>query len=93
MLWFNISSLLPSSSYICDFNTSYVVVQLCMYGEKIVFLNNFNTSYVVVQHAKAIGCLEKYFISIHLMLWFNFLKEVLMCAFTDFNTSYVVVQH
>ena len=73
MLWFN-----P------DFSKSYSVVlgfqYILCYGSTIptffitILIINFNTSYVMVQPHSGAGVKLLHFISIHLMLWFNFVK-------------------
>ena len=97
MLWFNkvrLSKVYKEP----NFNTSYVVVQPGYFDLYDKSGNDFNTSYVVVQPFKLVNFGGVFLISIHLMLWFNFLdlvksylldsfQYILCCGSTIFVTS------
>ena len=63
----------------CGKNQKFQYI-LC-YGSTIIYkqiphlLNNFNTSYVMVQLLDFSGAGCRFYISIHLMLWFNLQKQ------------------
>ena len=57
-------------------------------------ISHFNTSNVTIQQISAKRCPEFMWISIHLMLLFNFsCQEKRDGVYYDFNTSNVTIQH
>ena len=75
-----------------NFNTSYVMVQLLIIFLLSLITQHFNTSYVMVQQLYLFWVRSYCYISIHLMLWFNFFMVPWMVWKDNFNTSYVMVQ-
>ena len=92
MLLFN-SFIVQKFPVSYDFNTSNVTIQrlnFCVWKKR---QNNFNTSNVTIQLNNVCSCQVSSYISIHLMLLFNYTEDDYNIAQDiDFNTSNVTIQ-
>ena len=74
------------------FNTSNVTIQHNFIFCRVGAVFNFNTSNVTIQLRKSDKISQFNFISIHLMLLFNYLLHFIPALYAYFNTSNVTIQ-